>query len=152
MGSLEATRIHRTLIWAGSGVLVLWALSTPALGPVMDHHFAERQHNHFHIYFGPPEVDHIHPYQDRHGHRPIRSANQNDMNIGLSAPNISAGVVYLAPLDGMGQDSLASRAPMTQPVNPFSNQGDPSLLLTWPQHYDHLQETYVPLPKRPPRT
>jgi len=118
----------------------------------MDHHFAERQHNHSHIYFGPPDVDHNHPYQDRHMHQPIRSANQNDMNNDLSAPNIPVGVVYLAPLDGMGQDSLASLAPMTQPMNSFSNQGDPPLLLTWPQRYDPLQEDYVSLPKRPPRT
>lgn len=49
-------------------VLVLLLLLFPGLGPVLDHHFAERQPDHAHIYFGPILFRHIHPFEEPHGH------------------------------------------------------------------------------------
>lgn len=152
MHSLQEKKTRRTFLWAGPAVLAVWALFSPVFGPVMDHHFPERHHSHAHIYFGPPDVDHIHPYQGRHAHGPVQSANVNKMNRSLPAENVPAGVVYLIPLDGMGQDSLAPLTPATQPLNSFPDQGELSLLSAWPLRYDPLQEAYVPLPKRPPRS
>lgn len=151
MHSLEARRICRTLLWAGPAVLALWALFSTALGPVMDHHFAERQHNHAHIYFGPPDVDHLHPYQDHHDHRLILGANDEDMGEGLRTPNVPVDVVYLAPLDVLGQDSLAPLTSATQPIDSFPDQGDPTIFLAWPKRSDPLKEAYVPPLKKPPR-
>lgn len=149
MYHLTPKSISRYLLWAGPGVLALWALLSPALGPVLDHHFPERHHNHSHIYFGPPDADHIHPYQDHHAHSLIHWANSPDAP---SAPNLPKDTVYLAPLDGMGQDSLAPLTSAAQTMNSLPDQGDPSIFSVWPQRVNPLEEAHVPLPKRPPRT
>lgn len=133
--------VSRTILVAGSGMLALWALFSPAFGPVMDHHFAERHHNHSHIYLGLPDVDHLHPYQDSHSHRMI--------NQPIDSNHIDT--VFLTPLDGLGQDSPASLTPAAQPINSHSDQGDSSLLLAWPRRIVPLEEAYVPLSKKPPR-
>lgn len=151
MHCLEARRNSRTCLWAGAAVLALWAFFSPALGPMMDHHFAERQHSHAHIYFGPPDVEHVHPYQDHHIHRLIQWANDNGMSDGLPGPTLPIDTVYLTPQDGMGQDSLASLTPATQSMDAFPDQGDPSLFFAWTKGDDSLQEAHVPPLKKPPR-
>ncbi len=144
--------VRRSLLLAGAGILALWALFSPALGPVMDHHFAERHHNHSHIYAGPLDFDHLHPYEKHHVHGPVRSATDIKVGDDQWGPEVPRGVVFLSPMDGMGQDSLVQLTPVTQPSNSFPDQGDPSLLLAWPQRWDPLREVYVPPLKRPPRT
>jgi len=111
----------------------------------MDHHFAERHHNHSHIYIGPPDIDHIHPYQDNHSHRLAYRADDSNPP---SGSNLLINTVFLAPLDGMGQDSLAPPTPAAQPMNSIPEQG---ILLAWPQSDGPLKEAYVPPLKRPPR-
>lgn len=148
MDHLAVRKIRRILLWASTGVLAFGALFSPALGPVMDHHFPERHHNHAHIYLRPPDADHIHPYQNHHSHRRTEWGKYTD---GPSALNVPIDTVYLAPLDGLGQDSLTPLTPSTQPAKSFPDQGDPSYMLTWPQRYDPLREVFVPPPKLPPR-
>lgn len=149
-----AKRVSRIILWAGSAFLALWALFSPAVGPLMDHHFTERQHSHAHIYFRPLDVDHIHPYQEHHGHRQIRWANNNNnkgVGDGLPGPDVPVDVIYLAPLDGMGQDTPAPLTPATQTLNILPDRGDTTIFPAWPQRDDPLQEAHVAPPKRPPR-
>ena len=148
MYRLAARRFIRSLLWTGSSVLALWVLFSPVLGPVMDHHFPERHHNHAHIYFNTPDADHIHPYQDQHGHQLIKWAHNPD---GLPGPTVPIDTVYLTPQDGMGQDSLAPPTPATHSTDAFPDQEDPSLLFAWTKGDDSLQEAHVPPLKRPPR-
>ncbi|MBM3943269.1 MAG: hypothetical protein FJ316_10175 [SAR202 cluster bacterium] len=54
---------------AAALLLALAALLLPVLGPVVDHHFAEREPGHVHIYVGPALPTHLHPYEQSHGHQ-----------------------------------------------------------------------------------
>lgn len=48
--------------------LALFALALPIIGPLDDHHFAERVHTHEHIYPNGQSVPHRHIYESRQGH------------------------------------------------------------------------------------
>ena len=69
---MSMMRLVLARIWA---VLLLVALAWPALGPLMDHHFAERQPGHRHL--GMPHY-HLHTYDGPHAHlhTPQRSSDQ----------------------------------------------------------------------------
>ena len=149
MHSVDLQNNPCPLLWAGTAVLALWALVSPAFGPVMDHHFAERYHNHSHIYIGLPDVDHIHTYQDNHSHR---LASRRDDSNPPSGSSLPTDTVFLTPLDVMGQDAQAPLTPAAQPMNPFLFQGDSSVLEAWPQNDGPLKEAYIPPLKRPPPT
>ena len=54
-----------------TGSLVLLAaalLIFSALGPALDHHFAERHPDHSHMYLGTVGPDHSHPFEHSHIH------------------------------------------------------------------------------------
>ena len=44
------------------------ALTLAFLGPVVDHHYVERQHNHSHIYLNGSVGEHWHPFEKPHSH------------------------------------------------------------------------------------
>ena len=48
--------------------LALFALALPIIGPLDDHHFAERTHTHEHIYPNGQSIPHRHIYENRQGH------------------------------------------------------------------------------------
>ena len=143
--------MSRAFHLTGSAISVLWASFSPVLGPVTDHHLAERKHDHAHIYFGTPDIDHLHPYVDHHDHRLIRWANDEQWGDAQAGTDVSIDVVFLAPLDGMGQNSLALLTPAMQSMNAFQRQGNSNLFFEWPELYDPLQEAHVPPPKKSTR-
>lgn len=49
-------------------VLIVGAVLYGALGPAIDHHFAERTALHGHLYLSGAPGEHAHPYQDAHTH------------------------------------------------------------------------------------
>ena len=57
--------------------LALFALALPIIGPLDDHHFAERTHTHQHIYPAGRPTAHQHSYENpqRHLHSPTRIGN-----------------------------------------------------------------------------
>jgi hypothetical protein len=70
-------------------------LLLPLFGPLLDHHFAERQHDHVHVYPGRVTPDHAHPYEQPHSHfRDDRGTNgADDLPPDDSTPR---DIVYLA--------------------------------------------------------
>ena len=68
----------------------LFALVLPIIGPLDDHHFAERTHTHAHIYLNGRPVQHGHAYENgqRHLHRPATR--------GAGAQRAD-GILYLTP-------------------------------------------------------
>ena len=106
-------------------VIALYALLVPVVGPLLDHHYAEWQHNHGHVYFGGGPGDtgfHVHIYDTRedHGHMPA-----TDYWASRSVPE---GVAYFSAYDGAGF------GPISTPTGPstdsliFPDPGDPPLL------------------------
>jgi len=45
-----------------------WALASPLVGLLIDHHFAERQPDHVYIYRGERIIEHVHPYALANAH------------------------------------------------------------------------------------
>lgn len=72
----------------------LFALALPVIGPLNDHHFSERSHNHDHIYLNGVPVAHEHAYEGsaRHAHPDGRPEYSR---AALGEP--PADIVYLAP-------------------------------------------------------
>ncbi len=84
-------------------IIGLYALLLPVFGPALDHHFAEWQHNHDHIYLGSRAgfgADHVHAYElsGRHEHRPA-PASRN----GQPLPE---GLVFLTAFDSAGAGAV----------------------------------------------
>jgi hypothetical protein len=137
---------HRLIV-----VAAVCALFTPFFGPMLDHHFAERQHNHQHIYFGSTGPDHVHFYDLLHLHShshnlpAIPPGNGSESN---ASPN---EVIYLTAADGVGQSAPSFTIPVLQVDFVFPDLGDNHFLLS-PTSQDSVPpEIFIPPPKRPPR-
>ena len=84
-------------------LLAVVGLLLPFLGPVVDHHFAERHPAHQHIYLGAAVPEHQHRYQAAHRHHRHQTAPRP----GDSRPDAyhsggpaTPAVAFLAPADG----------------------------------------------------
>ena len=86
-GTATARRIQETpsLGWMLLLAAALFALVLPVVGPLDDHHFAERAHNHDHIYLNGAPVGHNHAYQERseHAHPEMGRASSPADRIGI---------------------------------------------------------------------
>jgi hypothetical protein len=137
---------HRLIV-----VAALYALILPFFGPLLDHHFAERQHNHQHLYFGTKDTDHVYfhdlPYSHSHTHDTPATPQGN----GTENTASSNDVISLASHDGVGHSCPSCSVPSVY-LNPgFPDLGDGRFLLS-PTGQDSLPpETVIPPPKRPPR-
>lgn len=52
----------------GLQTLLVVAILLPVLGPLTDHHYAERQPHHDHVHLGPGSGEHHHRYVHPHSH------------------------------------------------------------------------------------
>ncbi len=93
-------------------VMALAASFLPLFGPLADHHFAERQPWHSHIYFDGPAHKHLHSYEatDHHTVRPPASPHWDAPQTGNLAilndsygigPGLSGAPAYLQRAAGM---------------------------------------------------
>ena len=128
-------------------VIALYALLLPVVGPLLDHHYAEWQHNHGHVYFGggPGETGfHVHIYEARenHGHLPA-----TDYSDGRSIPE---GVAYFSGFDGAGSGPISSpTGPFTDPLT-FPDPGDHPLLAAYGRAEPSRAGAHVAPPRKPP--
>ena len=67
-------------------ILAVFILLLPSLGPSLDHHFAERRHDHSHLYLSTIDRAHSHPYESFHAEH--------------QSPELSAEIVYLSSHQG----------------------------------------------------
>ena len=60
------------IAWRGISFSIAAAVVLGFIGPAVDHHFAERQHNHSHIYLTVSAAEHghaiLHPFEEPHSH------------------------------------------------------------------------------------
>jgi hypothetical protein len=138
-------------------VLAVLGLALPGLGPVFDHHFAERLHDHQHIFLDSATVGHQHPYQhifldsatvghqhpyqNIHGHA-IRTEEANGAPAGIGLfPNWDAS--------SHGATPFVSLAP--QPQLDFQDRGTNPALFGVAQSRSIPPGQPVPPPQPPPR-
>lgn len=83
-------------------LLAVLGLLLPFLGPVADHHFAERHPAHQHLYLGAAVPEHQHRYQAAHRHHhPLnhKPGHHQPGDYRISGPD-APSVAFLAPADG----------------------------------------------------
>ena len=121
------------------------ALALPSVGPLLDHHFAERQPNHVHVYFGERIVEHVHPYGLVHSHHP------DIPNSPATRTGNADGIVYLTSGDAVGPGFLFLTVVSINTDLVFPDSGDSPLLLSLADQDHPLTEFFLSVPKRPPR-
>ena len=87
----------RVLIYGATAVLLM-ALFFPMLGAMVDHHFAERQPGHSHIFLSGAPTDHLHHHEALHSHEAFGVALPG----AESATTILKNNVIFLPSDGEG--------------------------------------------------
>lgn len=67
-GLTRRLRYSAHLVTSVFALLALAGIALPTIGMALDHHFAERDPAHAHIYFGGQAITHIHHPNAAHGH------------------------------------------------------------------------------------
>ena len=93
----RGSRPVRVLIYGATAVLLM-ALFFPLLGAMMDHHFAERQPGHLHIFLWGAPASHLHHHDTLHSHGDFGIAQPG----AESATTILKNNVIFLPSDGEG--------------------------------------------------
>ena len=88
------------------------AVFPPTLGPLLDHYYAERLPNHTHLYLGPGDPGHVHPFEVQ-GHSHYHP---------FDAP--TDGIVYLASYDGSSPVMVDGTVYAIQQSPPFVGPDD----------------------------
>jgi hypothetical protein len=122
-------------------VTAIVALLLSAIGPLADHHFAERHPGHAHVYLGPEAPDHAHPYQAGHFHSQAHGDDQPG----------SGGIVFLTAQDGLGQGYVDLAAPVVLQSAVIPGPDDNLLLFGAASGDMALHGTVVGPLKHPPR-
>ena len=84
-----------SLGWMLLLAVALFSLALPVIGPLDDHHFVERAHNHDHIYLNGWPVQHDHFYQTGSAHL---HAAPRDVTPETGGRRPLAGTVFLSPV------------------------------------------------------
>ena len=98
-------------------LLAVFVLLASALGPMLDHHFAERHPAHGHLYMGAVGLDHSHPFENSHIH-------YDELYAPVSADD---NVVFFAPYDGSGHPHSDVATPVVLSYPRFGDDQGPLL-------------------------
>lgn len=135
--------VFRQLALQSLALLVVSALALSALGPMLDHHFAERHPGHLHLYLGSAGPDHSHSYQDNHSH------NGSQMYGPAEKGKPPEGVAFVMPNDGTGHLAADIAAPLLVRLLRLGGGGG---IIRQPFTADGALTGVVVFPsKRPPR-
>ena len=128
----------------GAVLLMVMGLALSSLGPVIDHHFAERHPGHQHLYLGTALPDHSHSYERSHAHY------GSWMYSPAAAGSPSDGIVFFMPNDGSGHGAVDIAMPLI--VQPLRLDGGGDGQILQPFSADGVLTGAVIAPsKRPPR-
>ena len=115
------------------------AVFLPTLGPLLDHHYAERLPNHTHLYFGIGDPGHIHPFEVQ-GHSHYHP---------FEAP--ADGIVYLASYDGNSPVMIDATVHAIQQSPPFVGPDDDAAAYGISPNSPIPEDAVLVVPKEPPR-
>ena len=136
---LTVGRVLRALLSALFTTAATAAIFLPTLGPLLDHHYAERLPNHTHLYLGAAEYGHVHPFEVQDHFHYYQDEAPSD------------GIVYLASYDGSSPVMIDATVHAIQQTPPFAGSDDD------PAAYGISPDSLIPddailaTPKKPPR-
>ena len=137
--------------------LAVGAMLLVFLGSSLDHHFAERQFGHGHVFLSFDSLWHVHFCEGSQGHSrdPVDGGNLHLLsNNGAesSGPGVpgSGAIVYLTLNDGTGTAFSGLSGPLTGQEYGLNELGNASMLGTFSDEAVRIG-AIVPPPKKPPR-
>jgi len=135
---LTVGRVLRALLSAMFTTAATAAVFLPTLGPLLDHHYAERLPNHAHLYFGQADYDHVHPFEMQNHIHYYPDEVPPD------------GIVYLASYDGSSPVMIDATVHAIQQTPPFVGTDDAA---AHGISHDSLipDDAILVVPKKPPR-
>ena len=136
------------------GVFILatvYALVLSVFGPVLDHHYAERQPDHRHIYLEDVVSDHIHPYEVPHTNFHIQGYGRGTSTEASSSVHNPAQALFLTSYSGMNQVITQLITPLGHLVLNYSGKEDHRLAFNISEDNTFFQSAFVAPPKKPPR-
>ncbi len=120
-------------------------------GPLLDHHFVERQPFHTHIYFGPRLLEHIHPYEVPHVHNHSHPA-ANSASDASSQDSVPAGLImYMAVNDGLVLGLSMFAIDLIPAAFAPLDREDSRLAFRLLAEDRLFQDAFIPPPEKPPR-
>ena len=81
-----------------TALALLAALLLPLLGPLSDHHFAERQPAHLHVYLTGVPIQHVHDHEAIHAHG---LPDVDSLGLEDGGPVLESSVIFM-PQEGEG--------------------------------------------------
>ena len=133
-------RALRSIAAQSLALLAVVALLASALGPMLDHHFAERHPAHGHIYLGSASSDHPHPFEHSHIHYDE-----------MYAPALGdEDIIFFAPNDGSGHAHVDLSVPASVPSPSYADDGGP-ILSSAGDEVAILRDIAVPPLQQPPK-
>ena len=132
-------------------LVTLYALLLSFCGPALDHHYAERQSNHVHIYLGHVIPNHVHPYEASHAHFYTQVADGKASGYAPLSDKVSNDIVYLSSYDGVGQVFTPLTVPSIHLTLHFPEPGDNHFTFGAAGDDTLYQEAFIAPPKKSPR-
>ena len=140
------------LCWVAILFLAVQALLLQLYGPLLDHHFVERDPNHPHLYLGHLAQVHRHPYEILHTHSDEENITETQgptVSIVRQQPD---GVVFLCAYDVSSQGFAQPTAPLITQTAHFPEAQEVPRLFGNPDRDSLFPKVFVPPPEKPPRT
>ena len=129
----------------------VYALVLSVFGPVLDHHYAERQPDHRHIYIGDVVSDHIHPYEVPHTSFHIQGSGRGTSTEAWSSVHNLDQALFLTSYTGMNQVITQLIAPLGHLLLNYSSKEDYRLAFNTFEDSTFFQSAFNAPPKKPPR-
>ena len=141
-GISQVGRVDSLRNWLIAVALI--GLVLPAVGPLADHHFAERFYHHGHLFLAPEGKEHAHNFGSYHGHYASLSGDFEG-----SVPQDE--VVFLTSTDAAGPGLFFLPAVSVTLDRIFADSSDAPLLLQFSPLNGPPSEFLGTVPKKPPR-
>ena len=90
--------LRAKVLFPVTALALLAALLLPLLGPLVDHHFAERQPAHLHVYLAGVPIQHLHDHEAFHPHE---APNADSWYVENAGPVLENSVIFM-PQEGEG--------------------------------------------------
>ena len=130
----------KTLGVQSLALLAVAVLLLSSLGPMVDHHFAERYPAHGHLFLDGADGEHTHPFEHSHIHYDeLYALAPGDENI-----------IFFAPYDGSGHAHADLAVPVSS-LSPLYSDGSGPLLGNRGYDATRLRGIAVPPLRQPPK-
>ena len=129
-------------------LLVVLSFALSWMGPMLDHHFAERHPAHRHIYLGAAVPAHSHDFSSFHSHSALLTL---EMAAEATGAGTVEGVIFVSPGGGLARGTADLAVPALPPSLPLGIGDGAGMLGGHVAAVPNLSGAAVKPPTLPPR-